>query len=195
MTTTKAKQELRCGGLRPSAGSLTTTKIAVYPGSFDPVTYGHVDIIERAAKLFDKLIVLVSVNPGKSATFTPEERMEFLRLSLRKTLARPDSNIEIDSHSGLFIDYFKRREAHVIVKGLRAMSDFEYEFQMALLNKDMHHTAETVFLSANVASMFMSSSAVKQIASFGGDINAFVSNKIADDIVAKLSLNKTLSAE
>jgi pantetheine-phosphate adenylyltransferase len=162
-------------------------KIAVYPGSFDPVTYGHTDIIERAAKLFDKLIVLVSTNPGKSPTFTQEERVEFLRRSLRKSLEKPDNNIEIDCHSGLFIEYFKKRKAHVIVKGLRAMSDFEYEFQMALLNKDMCHTAETVFLSANAASMFLASSAVKQIAMFGGDINAFVSNKIADDIVAKLS--------
>jgi pantetheine-phosphate adenylyltransferase len=162
-------------------------KIAIYPGSFDPVTYGHTDIIERAAKLFDKLIVVVSSNPAKAATFTQEERVEFLRLSLRKSLEKPDNNIEIDCHTGLVIDYFKKRNADVIIKGLRAMSDFEYEFQMALLNKDMCHGAETVFLSANAASMFLASSAVKQIAMFGGDIHAFVSNKIADDIAAKLS--------
>ncbi|MCL2070798.1 MAG: pantetheine-phosphate adenylyltransferase [Oscillospiraceae bacterium] len=156
-------------------------KTAIYPGSFDPVTYGHIDIIERAAKLFSKLIVVVSINPVKPSTFTTEERMDFLRRSLKFR-----RNIEIDCNSGLFIDYFKKRDADVIVKGLRAMSDFEYEFQMALINKDMHHTAETIFLSANAASMFLSSSAVKQIAMFGGDISAFVPDCIAGDIIERL---------
>jgi len=156
-------------------------KLAIYPGSFDPVTYGHIDIIERAAKLFDKLIVLVSINPVKPADFSTEERLGFLRSCLKS-----HRNIEIDSNSGLFIDYFKKRNADVIVKGLRAMSDFEYEFQMALLNKDLCHSAETVFLSANAASMFLSSSAVKQIAMFGGDISAFVPHYIANDIIEKV---------
>ena len=155
-------------------------KTAIYPGSFDPVTYGHIDIIERAAKLFDKLIVLVSINPVKPADFTVEERVEFLRRSIKP------KNIEIDSHEGLSVDYFKKRNADVIVKGLRAMSDFEYEFQMALINKDLCHTAETVFLSANAASMFLSSSAIKQIAMFGGDISAFVPICILKEIQAKL---------
>ena len=156
-------------------------KIAIYPGSFDPVTYGHIDIIERAAKLFDKLIVLVSINPVKPADFSVSERVEFLKKSVGKL-----KNVEIDSHDGLIIDYFKKRNADVIVKGLRAMSDFEYEFQMALLNKDMHHSAETVFMSANVASMFLSSSAVKQIAMFGGDISSFVPQSILKDVQTKL---------
>jgi len=158
-------------------------KIAIYPGSFDPVTYGHIDIIERAAKLFDKLIVLVSVNPVKAADFSREERMDFLHRSLPNR-----KNIEIDSNAGLIIDYFRDRNADVIVKGLRAMSDFEYEFQMALINKDMHHAAETVFLSANAANMFLASSAVKQIAMFGGDISAFVPNCIAGDIIERLQI-------
>jgi len=156
-------------------------KTAIYPGSFDPVTYGHIDIIERAAKLFDKLIVLVSVNPMKATDFTTDERIGFLRNSLMKY-----KNIEVDSYEGLVVEYFKERNAHVLVKGLRVMSDFEYEFQMALLNKDMHHNAETVFLSANAASMFLSSSAVKQIAMFGGDISAFVPPQISEDIKSKL---------
>jgi pantetheine-phosphate adenylyltransferase len=156
-------------------------KTAIYPGSFDPVTYGHIDIIERASRLFDKLIVLVSINPVKPADFSTEERVEFLKKSAVKL-----KNVEIDSHEGLFIDYFKKRNADVIVKGLRAMSDFEYEFQMALLNKDMHHSAETVFLSANAVSMFLSSSAIKQIAMFGGDISAFVPPQILEDIKTKL---------
>jgi len=159
------------------------SKIAIYPGSFDPVTYGHIDIIERAAKLFDKLIILVSNNPIKASTFSTEERIDFLRKTLKNI-----KNIEIDSHSGLVIDYFRKRNADVIVKGLRAMSDFEYEFQMALINKDMYHHAETVFLSANAASMFLSSSAVKQISMFGGDISAFVPDCIADDIIERLKI-------
>jgi pantetheine-phosphate adenylyltransferase len=158
-------------------------KTAIYPGSFDPVTYGHIDIIERAARLFDKLIVLVSINPIKSANFTTEERIDFLHRCIRNK-----KNIEIDSNTGLFIEYFKKRNADVIVKGLRAMSDFEYEFQMALINKDMYHSAETVFLSANAASMFLSSSAVKQIAMFGGDLSAFVPHRISDDIIKRLKV-------
>ncbi|MCL2019365.1 MAG: pantetheine-phosphate adenylyltransferase [Oscillospiraceae bacterium] len=157
-------------------------KTAVYPGSFDPVTYGHIDIIERAAKLFDKVIVLVSMNPVKPADFSTSERVNFLERCVKP------GNVVIDSHTGLFIDYFKEKNADVIVKGLRAMSDFEYEFQMALLNKDMCHTAETIFLSANAASMFLSSSAVKQIAMFGGDISAFVHHAILSDVTSKLKI-------
>ena len=152
-------------------------KLAVYPGSFDPVTFGHVDIIKRAAALFDKVIVLVSLNPLKETCFTAEERVDFLR---RVTTKIP--NIEIDSHEGLLVDYFNEKNADVIVKGLRAMSDFEYEFQMALVNKDLCHKAETVFLSADAASTFLSSSMVKQIATFGGDISPFVPACILDDI-------------
>jgi pantetheine-phosphate adenylyltransferase len=156
-------------------------KTAIYPGSFDPVTYGHIDIIERAAKLFDKLIVAVSVNPVKPTDFSTEERMDFLHRSINSL-----ENVEIDSNPGLFVDYFKRRNADVIIRGLRAISDFEYEFQMALINRDMCNTAETVFLTANSESMFMSSSAVKQVAMFGGNISAFVPSCIAEDIAKKL---------
>ena len=155
-------------------------KTAIYPGSFDPVTYGHIDIIERAAKLFDKLIVLVSVNPSKPANFSAAERVEFLQRSLRL------GNVTIDSAEGLVVDYFRNSRADVIIKGLRAMSDFEYEFQMALINKDMCHTAETLFLPTNVSSMFLSSSAVRQIAMFGGDISSFVPQSIAKDITERL---------
>jgi len=162
------------------------SRVAIYPGSFDPVTYGHIDIIERATKLFDKLIVVVSINPVKAADFSTERRVEFLERCLKGAKYR--EKIEIDSNSGLFTDYFKKRNADVIVKGLRAMSDFEYEFQMALINKDMCHTAETVFLSANAASMFLSSSAVKQIAMFSGDISAFVPDCIADDIIERFKI-------
>jgi len=156
-------------------------KTAINPGSFDPVTYGHIDIIERAAKLFDKLIVLVSVNPVKPVDFTTAERVEFLKKCLVNL-----ENVEVDSYEGLVIEYFKKQNADVLVKGLRAMSDFEYEFQMALINKDLHHPAETIFLSANAASMFLSSSAIKQIAMFGGDISMFLPPQILKQVKTKL---------
>ncbi len=160
-------------------------KTAIYPGSFDPVTYGHLEIIKRAANLFDYLIVLVSVNPLKPSSFTLEERMDFLK---RATVGI--DNVEIAYSDGLLVDYFKKRNADVIVKGLRAMSDFEYEFQMALVNKDLCHKAETVFLSADAASTFLSSSMVKQIAMFGGDISAFVPYCILEDIKSRLLIKK-----
>lgn len=153
-------------------------RTAIYPGSFDPVTCGHLDIIKRAAKLFDKLIVLVSVNPTKSSCFTPEERVNFIE---RVTGDIP--NIEVDSYDGLLIDYFNQRKADVIVKGLRAMSDFEYEFQMALVNKDLCYNAETIFLCADVVGTFLSSSMVKQIALFDGDISSYVPMEIEKDIM------------
>lgn len=153
-------------------------RTAIYPGSFDPVTCGHTDIIKRAAKLFDKLIVLVSINPTKSSCFTPEERVDFIK---RVTVNIP--NIEVDSYDGLLIDYFNQKKADVIVKGLRAMSDFEYEFQMALVNKDLCYKAETVFLCADVVGTFLSSSMVKQIALFDGDISSYVPSEIEKDIM------------
>lgn len=152
-------------------------KTAIYPGSFDPVTCGHMDIIQRASKLFDKVIVLVSVNPLKSSCFTPEQRVDFLK---RVTTEFP--NVEIDSYDGLLIDYFQEKKADVIVKGLRAMSDFEYEFQMALVNKDLCYNAETVFLAADVVGTFLSSSMVKQIAMLDGDISSYVPHSIEEDI-------------
>lgn len=161
-------------------------RTAIYPGSFDPVTFGHLDIIKRAAKLFDKLIVLVSVNPLKSTCFSAEERADFIR---KITSGIP--NIEVDCDSGLLIDYFNKRNADVIVKGLRAMSDFEYEFQMALVNKDLCYKAETVFLCADVVGTFLSSSMVKQIALFGGDISSYVPPEIEEDIISGVKrLNK-----
>ena len=162
-------------------------RTAIYPGSFDPVTCGHLDIIKRAARLFDKLIVLVSVNPTKSSCFTLEERVDFIK---RVTVNIP--NIEVDSYDGLLIDYFNLKKADVIVKGLRAMSDFEYEFQMALVNKDLCYKAETVFLCADVVGTFLSSSMVKQIALFDGDISSYVPLEIEKDIMKGVKrLNKS----
>ena len=146
-------------------------KLAVYPGSFDPVTLGHLDIIVRASKIFDKLIVGVPINPDKHASFSVEERMELLR---RATQAEGLANVEIDKVDGLLADYAKRRGAMVVVKGLRALSDFEYEFQQALTNKKLNPELETMFLATSAENMFLSSSMVKQVAGFGGDISPFV---------------------
>jgi len=149
-------------------------RIAVCPGSFDPVTLGHLDIIDRASKLFDKVIVLVSFNANKSrAAFTPTERMEMI-IEATKHL----DNVVVDCYNGLLADYLQKTGANAIVKGLRAVSDFEYEFQMALANKKLYNDAETVFLTTTGENMFLSSSVVKEIASFGGDITGFVPKQI-----------------
>ena len=163
-------------------------KIAVYPGSFNPVPCDHMDIITRASKLFDKVIVLVSTNALKKTCFTAEERVNFL-----KRVTTKFKNVEIDSWDGLLIDYFKKVKADVIVKGLRAMSDFEYEFQMALVNKALCYEAETVFLAANVVGTFLSSSMVKQVAMFDGDISSYVPCEIENDI--KIGVKKLLNKE
>ncbi len=155
---------------------------AVYPGSFDPVTNGHLEIIRRAAKLFDKLIVLVSVNTSKKTSFSPEERATLLR-----KVCYDIPNVEVDTFDGLIVDYFAEHDCDIIVKGLRAMSDFEYEFQMAHTNKHLYEKAETVFLCADSESTYLSSSMVKQIASFGGDISAFVPAAIVEDIQKRLN--------
>lgn len=158
-------------------------KTAIYPGSFDPVTYGHLEIISRASKLFDKVIVLVSVNPLKPCSFTIDERKQFLRESV---VAEGVGNVEVDSNEGLLIDYFNEHNADVIVKGLRAISDFEYEFQMAQANRKLCYKAETIFLTSKSEYTYLSSSMVKQIAMFGGDISDFVPECILDRINERL---------
>ena len=142
---------------------------AVCPGSFDPVTLGHVDIVRRAAKMFDRVIVAVMTNPSKHPSFTTQERVQLLKIALKDI-----PNVEVECFNGLLADYTRARGAVAIVKGLRAVSDFEYEFQMALTNKKLNPDVETVFLTTGAEYMFLSSSIVKQIASFGGDISGFV---------------------
>lgn len=156
-------------------------KLAVYPGSFDPVTNGHKDIIARASRLFDEVIVLVSVNAVKHPSFSTEERVAMLR-----AVTTEFSNVTVDTDDGLLVDYVKKVGAAAIVKGLRAVSDFEYEFQMALANRKLYDGAETVFLTTTTENMYLSSSVVKQIASFGGDISHFVPENILEDIRKRL---------
>ncbi len=157
-------------------------KIAICPGSFDPVTKGHVDVITRAAKMFDKVIVVVMTNYHKpNRSFTPEERVVLL-----KRCTGNINNVEIDLHNGLLADYAKIHHAVAIVKGLRAVSDFENEFQQALTNKKLNPDVETVFVTADAEFMFLSSSVVKQVCEFGGDISDFVPAEVRDDIIKRL---------
>lgn len=156
-------------------------RIAICPGSFDPVTLGHLDIINRARKIFDYTIIAVLINPEKHTAFTVEERIDMLRRCTKEM-----DRVEVDSFDGLVADYARIRNACAIVKGLRAMSDFEYEFQQALFNKKLNSDLETVFLTTSAENMFLSSSGVKQVASFGGDITHFVPDCILDDIEQRL---------
>lgn len=156
-------------------------RIGICPGSFDPVTLGHMDIISRACKIFDKVIVAVPVNPDKRASFTVEERMEMLR-----TVTADMENVEVDCVRGLLADYASEKHAAAIVKGLRAISDFEYEFQMALANKKLNTELDTVFLMTDQKYLFLSSTIVRDIARHGGDISEFVSEEVREDILKKL---------
>lgn len=160
-------------------------RIGVYPGSFDPPTLGHLDIVERASRLFDKLIVAPMINGAKQSTFTMEEKADFLR----RTTAHL-SNVEIDCFQGLLADYVKEKNACAIVKGLRAVSDFEYEFQMALANKQLNSDVDTVFLMTEQKYLFLSSTIVRDIARHGGDITGFVPEEIQADIMKKLDRTK-----
>ncbi|MGI5905125.1 MAG: pantetheine-phosphate adenylyltransferase [Candidatus Pararuminococcus gallinarum] len=157
-------------------------KIGICPGSFDPITRGHLDIIKRASSLFDKVIVLVVHNPAKHPSFTPEERVELIRRSIGDF-----TNVEVDVYGGLLADYCRAKGADAIIKGLRAVSDFEYEFQMALTNKKLNPDCETVFLTTSAENMYLSSSIVKQVAQFGGDISDFVPVQVLSDIERRLT--------
>ena len=153
--------------------------IAVCPGSFDPITKGHLDIIQRASKMFDKVIVVTLINVDKNPTFNEKERVDMMKRSIDELGL---GNVEVDSYNGLLADYTKQHNATAIVKGLRAVSDFEYEFQMALLNKNLNPEAETVFFTTSSENLYLSSSIVKSIASLNGDISDFVPACINNDI-------------
>lgn len=156
-------------------------RIVICPGSFDPVTLGHIDIITRASKLFDKVIVAVLINMDKVPSFTIEERISFIKQALGDI-----PNVEVVGFDGLLADYAKERNAIAVVKGLRAVTDFEYEFQMALTNKELNPNLETIFLTTEAKYMYLSSSMVKQVAAWGGDISKFVPNCIHEKIVKRL---------
>lgn len=158
-------------------------RIAIYPGSFDPVTSGHLEIIRRSSKLFDKIIVVVMSNYRKigSYAFTVDERVDFI-----KRCTKDIPNVSVDSYMGLLADYAKQKNAAAVVKGLRAVSDFEDEFQQALINKKLNGNTETVFMAADTEHMFLSSSMIKQVCMLGGDISLFIPAEISNDIIEKL---------
>jgi len=143
--------------------------LAVYPGSFDPLTNGHVDIIERGARLFDRIIVAILVNAEKAPMFTMAERVDIARAVFRN-----HPNVEVDTFDGLLVDYVGKRKANVIVRGLRAVSDFEYEFQMALMNRELASSIETVFMMPDAKYSYISSRLIKEVFSLGGKIHGLV---------------------
>jgi pantetheine-phosphate adenylyltransferase len=155
-------------------------RIAIYPGSFDPVTNGHLDIVERGLKLFDKLVVVIMKNPKKQFLFSLEERLEMLHESLK---GFPE--VAVDAFDGLLMDYAVARKAHAVLRGLRALSDFEFEFQMALMNRRLNREVQTVFLMTGMRWIYTSSSIIKEAAQFGGDVEGMVPPLVLARLKAK----------
>ncbi|QQY80771.1 phosphopantetheine adenylyltransferase [Keratinibaculum paraultunense] len=155
--------------------------VVIYPGSFDPVTYGHLDIIDRCSKKFDKVIVAVLNNKSKKNMFTIEERVELLEEVLNNY-----DNVEVDTFSGLLVDYAREKGCTTMVRGLRAVSDFEYEMQMALANKKLKPDIETIFMVSSGKYTYLSSSIVKEVATFGGDISCFVPHNVETALKKKV---------
>lgn len=157
-------------------------RIAVYPGSFDPFTNGHLDVVQRAAKLFDRVIVAVAENEGKAPLFTKAERSELVKEAVK---ALP--NVEVDSFGGLLVNYVEERKAGAIIRGLRAVSDFEFEFQLALMNRNLNERVETIFMMPKDSYTFLSSRIIKEIARLGGDITNFVPPGVKVALLEKLA--------
>ncbi|KPH58780.1 pantetheine-phosphate adenylyltransferase [Novosphingobium aerophilum] len=159
-------------------------RIGVYPGTFDPITLGHADIIRRGAKLVDRLIIGVTTNPSKNPLFTPEERMAMVE---REVAALGIENVTVVGFNALLMKFAQKQGASVIIRGLRAVADFEYEYQMAGMNQQLNPTIETVFLMADVSLQPIASKLVKEIATFGGEIAKFVSPTVRADVVARIA--------
>lgn len=161
-------------------------RIAIYPGTFDPITNGHVDVAKRAAALFDKVIICVAVNTLKSPLFTGAERVRMIEESMKDT-----KNIEVEEFQGLLVDYARKKNADAIVRGLRAVSDFEYEFQMALTNRKLCSDVDTVFLMPHENYTYLNSTIVREIARFGGDVSEFVPEHVKKELIAKIRFART----
>lgn len=157
--------------------------VAIYPGSFDPITYGHIDIAQRASKIFDKVYVSLLINKEKKPLFTIEERLEMIKESLKHL-----SNVEICSYKGLLVDLAKEKQAKAIVRGLRAVSEYEHEIQIAHTNTILYDKTETLFLATDLKYSYLSSSMVKEIASFGGDIKNFVTPFVEKELIKKFDI-------
>ncbi len=159
-------------------------KIAVYPGSFDPITYGHLDIIKRGLTIFDEIIVAVASNSQKNALFTTDERVELIQ-----DVVKEEGRVTVDTFSGLLIDYVSSRKAHVIIRGLRAISDFEYEFQIAQMNSSIGKEIETLFMMTSLQYGYLSSSIVKEVCSLNGNIDKFVPPEVKTALRLKYGLS------
>lgn len=157
-------------------------RTVIYPGSFDPLTNGHLDVIQRAAKLFDKVVVAVATNESKHPLFTLEERRALVQRSIRHL-----SNVEADSFAGLLMEYVERRGGQAVIRGLRAVSDFEFEFQLALMNRKLNERVETIFMMPKDTYTFLSSRIIKEIAALGGDVSAFVPAHVRAALTARLA--------
>ncbi len=158
-------------------------KVAIYPGSFDPITYGHLDIIKRSLTIFDEIIVAVARNSQKNSLFSSEERVELIQ-----TVLRDEPRVSVDTFTGLLINYVASRNAHVIIRGLRAISDFEYEFQIAQMNSSISCEIETMFMMTSVQYGYLSSSIVKEVCSLNGNIDGFVPAEVKRALRAKYKL-------
>ncbi|NMO23545.1 pantetheine-phosphate adenylyltransferase [Pyxidicoccus fallax] len=158
---------------------------AIYPGSFDPLTNGHLSLIQRSLKMFDRLIVAIAVNPKKTPTFTEEERRQLIREA-----CGDDPRVEVEAFHGLLVDYVKRRNVGVVIRGLRAVSDFEYEFQLANMNRKLAPDIETVFMMTGEDYFYISSQLVREVASFGGDVTGLVPDNVNQKLKAKFANRK-----
>ena len=157
-------------------------KTVIYPGSFDPLTNGHLDVIQRAARLFDNVIVAVARKGEKQALFGPAERKTMIEHSTDNL-----SNVSVDIFEGLLVEYVEQQSGHAVIRGLRALSDFEYEFQMALMNRSLNDKVETLFMMPRASYSFLSSHLVKEIAALGGDVSAFVTPEVKEALAGKLT--------
>lgn len=164
---------------------MARTNIAVYPGSFDPITNGHIDLVERTLRVFDRVIMAIAINPAKdSSLFSTEERVEMIR-EVYKDLGK---RVQVDSFEGLLVDYAERVGAQVIIRGLRAISDFEYEFQMAMMNRELKPNIETLFMMTGESYFYISSRLVKEVVSLGGDVSAFVPKNVLRSLKEKFKV-------
>ena len=159
-------------------------KVAVYPGSFDPITNGHLDLLERALKIFDKVVIAVAANPGKQSLFTLEERMDLIKSSVENHALR--DRIAVDCFRGLLVDYVQKIQAHAVVRGLRAVSDFEYEFQMALMNRQLNNDVETLFLMTGMRWIYISSRLIKEVVVSGGCVTGLVPVPVESALIERI---------
>ena len=167
-------------------------KLAVYPGSFDPITYGHLDLLERGLKVFDKILIGIAVNAGKKPLFSLNERIALIKASLKG--CGFENRIEVDAFQGLLVDYVKRVQANVVLRGLRAISDFEYEFQMALMNRKLSTNIETAFIMTGMRWIYISSTIIKEVVRSGGDVSGLVPYNVEKKLLERLaSLSKNRS--